>query len=272
MSNNTYKIKFPSKKNIFQIIEYFKNYNIFNFFEKPITQKNRPIKKLINPWGNQAYKPELFDLYFLHEFIIINKRLTVLEFGSGWSSLVMANALMINRNKFMSKIKNLRKKNKFELHILENEKKYLSITKLRNNKYLPKFKKNIFYNFSECRMTTFNDRFCTEYDKLPLVNPDFIYLDGPDQFKIKNKLNNFTTNHTDMMPMVSDILKFENFLIPGTVIVVDGRTANSFFLKNNFQRNWIYNYDKNNDRNFFYLKDDSLGVHNDELLKFYKSK
>ena len=121
-------------------------------------------------------------------------------------------------------------------------------------------------------MTTFNDRFCTEYDKLPLVNPDFIYLDGPDQFKIKNKLNNFTTNHTDMMPMVSDILKFENFLIPGTVIVVDGRTANSFFLKNNFQRNWIYNYDKSNDRNFFYLKDDSLGVHNDELLKFYKSK
>ena len=104
-------------------------------------------------------------------------------------------------------------------------------------------------------MTKFNGRFCTEYEKLPLINPDLIYLDGPDQFKIKNKINNFTINHEDMMPMVSDILKIENFLIPGTAIIVDGRSANCSFLKNNFKINWIFKNFKNDDRTLIYLDD-----------------
>ena len=119
------------------------------------------------------------------------------------------------------------------MHILENEKKFLGITKKKNNKFLKGFNK-ISYHLSDCQMTTYNGQFCTEYKKLPLVNPDFIYLDGPDQFKIKKRINNFTTSHEDMMPMVCDILKFENFLIPGTIIIADGRKANSSFLLNNF--------------------------------------
>ena len=70
-----------------------------------------------------------------------------------------------------------------------------------------------------------------EYEKLPRVNPDFIYLDAPNQWKLSGLINNFTTAHPDMMPMSCDIIKFENFLTPGTIIVSDGRTANSFFSK-----------------------------------------
>ena len=157
------------------------------------------------------------------------------------------------------------------MHILENEKKFLEITKKRNNKFLKGFNK-ISYHLSDCQMTTYNGQFCTEYKKLPLVNPDFIYLDGPDQFKIKKRINNFTTSHEDMMPMVCDILKFENFLIPGTIIIADGRKANSSFLLNNFKRNWLYFYDESNDQSIFYLNDKSLGPINNEILKFYKNK
>ena len=39
------------------------------------------------------YKPEIRDLYNLYNYIILNKRITVLEFGSGWSSLIIALAL-----------------------------------------------------------------------------------------------------------------------------------------------------------------------------------
>ena len=39
-------------------------------------------------------------------------------------------------------------------------------------------------------MTLFNGRICTQYKKLPLCNPDFIYLDGPDQFNVQKKVNN----------------------------------------------------------------------------------
>ena len=60
-------------------------------------------------------------------------------------------------------------------------------------------------------MTTFNGRICTEYKKLPLCNPDFIYLDGPDQFNVKGNVNGINTGHKDLMPMICDILKIENF-------------------------------------------------------------
>ena len=37
--------------------------------------------------------PELKDLYRLYKFIILNKRTTIMEFGSGWSSLIFNLAL-----------------------------------------------------------------------------------------------------------------------------------------------------------------------------------
>ena len=72
--------------------------------------------------------------------------------------------------------------------------------------------------------------------------------------------------------MNSDLLEIEPILLPGTIIVTDGRTANALFLKNNFQRNWKYYYDKKRDQHIFYLNDIPLGTHNEALLKFYKKK
>ena len=40
----------------------------------------------------KPYKPDLRDLYNLYH-LIINKRTTILEFGTGWSSLIISLAL-----------------------------------------------------------------------------------------------------------------------------------------------------------------------------------
>ena len=69
------------------------------------------------------------------------------------------------------------------------------------------------------------------------------------------------------MPMSCDILKFEHFLTPGTIIVLDGRTANARFLRDNFKRNWLYKYEE--DQHIFYLNDPILGKYNKLQLKFY---
>ena len=121
-------------------------------------------------------------------------------------------------------------------------------------------------------MTTFNNRICTTYKKLPLCNPDFIYLDGPDQFNVKKDIKGISTRHKDMMPMVSDILKFEYFYTPGTIIVCDGRAANAKFLKDHFKRNWRYINDKKNDQHIFWLVDPILGKFNKLQIKFYNQK
>ena len=225
-------------------------------------------------------KPELNDLYRLYQFVLLNKRTTILEFGSGFSSLIFSQALKENKNKYKNDVKKLRRNNPFELFIVENEKRFLNITKRRIAKFRSKkdTKKNknkksevkINFLFSECVMTNYRGNYATEYKKLSSCNPDFIYLDGPDQFKIKNKINNFTTAHKDMMPMACDILKFENFLTPGTIIVSDGRTANCEFLLNNFKRQRIHHYDRKFDQHIFYLNSDLLGKYNELQLKFYR--
>ena len=99
-------------------------------------------------------------------------------------------------------------------------------------------------------MTTFNGRICTEYKKLPLCNPDFIYLDGPDQFNIKKNVNGINIGHKDMMPMVCDILKIENFLTQN-LIVSDGRAANIKFLRDHLKIGFTKN--SNTDQHIFIL-------------------
>ena len=121
-------------------------------------------------------------------------------------------------------------------------------------------------------MDSFNGRICTSFKKLPKINPDFIYLDGPDQFNINGNKNGINLNHNDFMPMSSDILKIEHFLKPGTIIVVDGRAANSRFLKTNLQRDWRYGYNQTNDQHIFFLKEQALGKLNQKQLNFYFGK
>ena len=91
-----------------------------------------------------------------------------------------------------------------------------------------------------------------------MCNPDFIYVDGPDQFNVKGNINGLSTRHKDMMPMQCDILKIEYYLIPGTIIIADGRAANSKFLKDFFKRKWIYKNHVKYDQHSFVLDDPCL--------------
>ena len=118
-------------------------------------------------------------------------------------------------------------------------------------------------------MDDFNGRICTSFKNLPTINPDFIYLDGPDQFNVKGNINGINIGHKDFMPMTSDLLKIEHYLKPGTIIVVDGRAANSRFLRSNFQRKWFYFYNSINDQHVFCLEEKPLGNLNKQQLNFY---
>ena len=241
-----------------------------------MVEESKKKKLLVNQMViDETVMPELDDLYNLYQYIKINKRTTVMEFGSGWSTLIFSLALRELKNEFSNEIKFLRRNNPFELFVIENEKKYLNITKNRIFKFYHhlKIKDPIKINFclTDVEMSTYNDRICTKYKKLPVCNPDFVYLDGPSQFRVKKDINGISTRHKDMMPMVSDILMFEYFYTPGTLIVCDGRGANAKFLKDNFKRNWVYLNDKKSDQHIFFLKDPILGKYNKLQNKFYNN-
>ena len=142
---------------------------------------------------------------------------------------------------------------------------YLDMTKQRLPANLAQF---VTFHHTTVAMTTFHDRIATHYESLPNICPDFIYLDGPSQDSAVGDVNGISTRHTDRLPMASDILKIEHFLLPGTLILVDGRTANARFLKANLQREWRYEHDVEGDVHYFEMIEEPLGRWNRRQIDF----
>ena len=122
----------------------------------PKHQSDKEIKKFFNNKLNYVFKihnkniknniikEKLSNLYYLYKYIIKNNRITILEFGSGWSSLIFIIALNELYKKNKDLVKKVRIHNPFQLYILEDNKKYLNITKKRILDY---FKKNKLKNY-----------------------------------------------------------------------------------------------------------------------------
>lgn len=214
------------------------------------------------------YQSEYDDLIRLHFICCIRKVSRVLEFGVGKSTVIFADALRRNKNMYYEYVsKKLRGTNLYECHSIDNNQEWIKICEKLIPNYLLK-EGLIYLHQAELITSLFNDRVCTYYDPIPNFSPDLIYLDGPDQFSPTGDVRGLSTKHPDRMPMAADILSFEHFLQPGTLIIIDGRTANARFLKSNLQRNWSYFYNEDWDQHFFELLERPLGIYNKNMIDF----
>jgi len=230
--------------------------------------KNRkgPLERPVGAFEEKPFKPEYNDLCRLHYLTLKRKFINVLEFGSGFSTAVIADALRLLSKHFDSWAKaNIRCQKPFHIYSVEEEQRFLEITQQRLIGTLTNFAT---VSRTSVEFITFENRFATIYSKLPNISPDFIYLDGPSQFGTTAELNGFSFNNPIRMPMSADILRFEFFLEPGTLIIVDGRTQNARFLKAYLKRNWEYQHDPIGDIHYFELKEHPLGAHNKRKLDF----
>ena len=265
------KLKIPNLKKKINFHDYFKDQGLKNLTKQKNILKDININQL--PEDLDFILPtELNKLYSLEKLIVLNKRINVLEFGSGSSTVIFSHSLNKNKLRYHQIVKkNIRRAEPFTIISIETYKKFAIITKKKLKENLGKRVKNFKIFISKVNMTTFNGRICTEYSRLPKFSPDFIYLDGPDQRNVFKKVNNISTDYSDFFPMSCDILKIEFFLTPGTIIVVDGRGANAEFLKKHFIRNWSYKYIKEVDFHIFTLIEKPLGKYNLNQIKFYKN-
>jgi hypothetical protein len=71
-------------------------------------------------------------------FIVLNKRTTVLEFGTGYSTLVMHYALMENQKRYGNKKPFPRCEHPYEIFAIDNNKFFTKISKNRVKKYSKK--------------------------------------------------------------------------------------------------------------------------------------
>ena len=207
---------------------------------------------------NIAIPPDVDDLVRLHKTIRKRKCFTVLEFGVGYSTVVIADALKKNEedwNKLSEKTK-LKNRFIFRLFSVDASRKWIEHTEilLPNNLI-----ERVIFHYSEVEVGTFCGQLCHYYKNLPDIVPDFIYIDGPDPKDVKGDMNGLSFQCEERTVMAADILLMESTLLPGTFILVDGRTNNARFLERNLSRNYSIKWDKESDITTFELIEEPLG-------------
>ena len=76
--------KTPPKKTYKQICDFFNNIGLSSLVKDAALDEENKNTILTSI----THKPDLIDLYRLYQFVVLNKRITILEFGSGWSTLI----------------------------------------------------------------------------------------------------------------------------------------------------------------------------------------
>ena len=178
----------------------------------------------------------------------------------------MADALMKNERDYGEYVRaNLRRRDAFKLYAIDADPSFIDLTK----GMIPTELNDIIeFQFSAVSVSTFNDRVATYYDRLPNICPDFIYLDAPSQWDVQGDVRGVSTRHKDRVPMAADLLAMEYFLLPGTFILVDGRSMNARFLRDHFTRNWRYCHDVEGDVHTLELMEAPIGDLNRKQLLF----
>lgn len=230
-----------------------------------IASQNTALARTVSAFEEKPFEPEYDDLCRLHYITLTRKCINILEFGSGFSTVVLTDALRILHQHFSEFAKlRFRADKPYHAYCIEEEQRFLEIT---NNRLPASLKPFATINRSSVELGLHDDRIVTFYTKIPDISPDFIYLDGPSLFGTTAEINGFTMNNQCRMPMSADILRFEFFLEPGTLILIDGRTANARFLKCYFKRNWAYHHDEIGDIHYFELQEAPLGPINKTKLE-----
>lgn len=226
----------------------------------------KSVWETVDPSVTEPSMPQWIDLTRLFALIRLRRVTSVMEFGCGFSTVVMAHALSLNERDHGHAVReSLRRTDPFGLHVVDDMQQYLELTR---NRLQGESQRRVSFYLSPVQMTSFNGRICTEYQTLPNVCPDFIYLDGPSQDSAVGDVSGISTRHPDRLPMACDILKIEHFLLPGTLVITDGRTANARFLKSNLQREWRHEHDEEGDVHYFEMIEEPLGKWNRRQIEF----
>ncbi len=205
--------------------------------------------------------PEPDDLVHLHQLVRQRKSLTILEFGLGYSTVILADALRKNQADWERLPNKPEIRNRFLFQLFSVDASLTWVEQIKNR--LPSALANrVHIQYSEVVISTFNGRLCHYYQNIPDVVPDFIYLDGPSPKDVNGVINGLSFQCDERTVMSGDLLLMEPTFLPGTFILVDGRTNNARFLARNFQREYAIEWDKEKDMTTFELTEERLGKYN----------
>jgi len=216
--------------------------------------------------GNQGeISPKWDDLARLYKLVRERKPFQILEFGSGFSTIVMAYALKQNWDEYNAILAETDRQTdkRYEqprMVSIESSEKWRDNTRIKIEKAgLSYFSENV---YSGVTIVEYQGQVCHFYDELPDVVPDFVYLDGPDPSTVQGNINGLSFQNSKRTVLSGDILKYESTLLPGFFMIVDGRTNNARFLQRMLRRSYHVQYHEGADVTTFELIEPRLGRKN----------
>ncbi len=170
---------------------------------------------------------DLLDLANLHAAVLKRRPSVILEFGTGFSTVVLAHAMGPGGR----------------LYSLDANEKWIENAK---SKVPIQLSDRIVFQYSPVNINVHNGELCHFYEKLPNIVPDFIYLDGPGTHDIHGEIRGLTFQPSGQVrqQVAADILLYESTLKKGATLVVDSRYINVHFLIRNLRRRWRVQIDR----------------------------
>jgi len=209
-------LQFIARRRIDQFISKYRKPALMRAAARYVEKKDLP---LLNG-SNSEFSAVPFDLYNLHKLVIERKPKCILEFGVGFSTLVLCHALMENEQG--------------HLYTVDTSEEWIENTRTKLPDDAPV---NLVHSTATARVM--NGEFCHTFDNLPDVSPNMVYLDGPYGPDVQGAVNGISFNGTPRRPEVSaDMLLLESTLPATFILVVDGRDCNREFLRRNLKWNY----------------------------------
>jgi hypothetical protein len=176
----------------------------------------------------EAKPPIWGDLWYLYSLTRSRKPAVVLEFGSGCSTIILAQAMHDNA----------REDQPARFVSVEGDERWADVTRTSMPDHLAPAVELV---ATPAVPDDLGGVPVWRYRNVPDVTPDLIYLDGPSLSPERRA--------------AVDVLDIEERLRPGTCLVVDGRARNVELLARAFLRRWIWRTDRYCLRTLFELVD-----------------
>ncbi|HJQ55511.1 MAG TPA: hypothetical protein VJ890_01305 [Vineibacter sp.] len=200
--------------------------------------------------------PVLYDLHNLHRLVRSRRPRTILEFGVGFSTIVLAHALDMN---LRERPDAGRRKEKGAappppgVWSIDANAGWIENAR---GKVPHSLRGLVTLHHSDVRAVELAGQLCHRYTRLPNIVPDFVYLDGPDPADVKGEIEGlaFTLEHGGPRQVAAaDIVLMEPSLRRGFFLVLDARYTNMHFLRHNLRRRYRIRVDRVNRLSTFEL-------------------
>lgn len=180
--------------------------------------KRRGYLDLFSTRPAHACPPNYSDLWFLYRVVRQRKPRCILEFGSGCSTVVMAQALSENVGKSPGE-------NHGRIYSVDADPYWTRVT----TDSIPDHLREICaISYGPLLEVDHLGTPAFRHAQVPDVTPDLLYLDGPAL--------------TPEREVAIDVLDLEPKFLPGFCMIVDGRKANREFLLRHLKRRYSYKY------------------------------